>query len=121
MIYLILLINVLLLVSGQVLFKWGLEASPSGLSIRSISVTLLNPWILLGLVLYAVATLLWFYVLKRAPLSLAYPIQSLSYVLGLLVSRYVFHETIPWTRWVGVLVILFGVAIVAYQPRIDVG
>lgn len=117
MVYLVILINVCLLVLGQLFFKWGLEAA-GGFSLSNLFTAIFNPWIILGLVLYVLATLLWFYVLARVPLSLAYPMQSISYVLGLFVSRFILHETIPWTRWTGVVIILLGVAIVAYQPKL---
>ncbi|MCL6445331.1 MAG: EamA family transporter [Alicyclobacillus sp.] len=117
MIYVVIFLNVCLLVTGQVLFKWGLEAV-GGVSVANLAALMLNPWILLGLVLYVVATVLWFYVLSKVSLSLAYPLQSLSYVLGQFASRFVLHESVPWTRWAGVCVILLGVAIVAYQPRV---
>lgn len=120
MIYVAIIINVCLLVTGQVLFKWGISSTAGGFSWSNLLTLLINPWIVLGLALYVVATVLWFYVLSKAPLSLAYPLQSLSYLLGLFVSRYVLHESVPWTRWVGVLIILAGVAVVAWQPRLPV-
>lgn len=116
MIYAVLLANVGLLVCGQVFFKWGLGSLKGGLSVSNVLVLFLNPWIILGLILYVLATVLWFYVLSKLPLSLAYPLQSMSYVFGLLASRYVLHEQVHWSRWLGVLIILLGVAVIAYQP-----
>ncbi|GGJ09958.1 putative 4-amino-4-deoxy-L-arabinose-phosphoundecaprenol flippase subunit ArnE [Alicyclobacillus cellulosilyticus] len=116
MIYAVILLNVCLLVFGQVCFKWGIAQS-GGFSLSHLAALLANGWTILGLSLYVVATLVWFYVLSRVPLSLAYPLQSVSYAFGLFVSRYVLHESVPWTRWVGVLVILLGVTLVAYTPR----
>lgn len=116
MIYAVVLINVCLLVCGQVFFKWGLSGQKGGLTPTNILPLFVNPWIVLGLALYVVATVLWFYVLSRLPLSVAYPLQSLSYVLGLFASRYILHETVQWTRWMGVIIILLGVAVIAYQP-----
>jgi drug/metabolite transporter (DMT)-like permease len=117
MIYIATLINVCLLVTGQILFKWGLEAV-GGFSVAKIFSIVFQPWIILGLMLYVVATVVWFYVLSKANLSLAYPLQSISYVIGLFASRFILHESIPATRWMGVLVIMLGVALVAYQPKV---
>lgn len=117
MVYVALLLNVCLLVTGQIFFKWGLKAA-GGFSLERILHIIFNPWILAGLVLYVVATVLWFYVLVKLPLSTAYPMQAISYILSLFVSRFLFHESIPWTRATGVAVILLGVALVAYQPRV---
>ncbi|MBX5436618.1 MAG: EamA family transporter [Alicyclobacillaceae bacterium] len=117
MIYLCILLNVGLLVSGQICFKWGLAPAAGRAGANAVAAIALNPWIWTGLALYVVATAVWFYVLARAPLSVAYPLQSLSYLLGLFASRFVLHEPVPWTRWMGVCIILAGVALVAYIPR----
>jgi undecaprenyl phosphate-alpha-L-ara4N flippase subunit ArnE len=63
----------------------------------------------------SLAMIIWVYVLKKYDFSLAYPLVSLSYVFGLLASYFIFHETIYWTRWVGVLVILIGVFLVVQK------
>ncbi|MCL6594313.1 MAG: EamA family transporter, partial [Alicyclobacillus sp.] len=63
--------------------------------------------------LYAVATVVWIYLLKQLPLSLLYPLQSLAYVAAVCVGMWVFHEPVPWTRWLGLAVILVGVVLVA--------
>jgi undecaprenyl phosphate-alpha-L-ara4N flippase subunit ArnE len=55
------------------------------------------------------ASLVWFYILKRYELSLAYPLISMSYVFGTLAAIFIFHETIPLMRWLGVFFIILGV------------
>ena len=55
-----------------------------------------------------IATLIWFYILKHHEFSLAYPLISISYIFMMLASIFIFHETIPLTRWVGVVLILVG-------------
>jgi undecaprenyl phosphate-alpha-L-ara4N flippase subunit ArnE len=74
---------------------------------------LTNPHILAGFALYGVASVLWIVVLSRAPLSLAYPLLSLGYVLVLLASAYVFGETIPAVRVAGIAAILVGLLLVS--------
>lgn len=112
--YFYLFANILLLVIGQVLFKIGLERV-GGVSLSNIWKAALSPSIWLGLLLYVAATGLWFVVLSRMSLSLAYPLQSLAYVLGVLAAWGIFGESIPSIRWVGVLVILLGVTLVAWE------
>lgn len=64
--------------------------------------------------LCALASMLtWMYVLKRYEFSLAYPLLSISYVIGLLAAHFVFHEAIPISRWIGVIIIMIGVYFVA--------
>jgi drug/metabolite transporter (DMT)-like permease len=62
-----------------------------------------------------IATLLWMYILKHFDFSSAYPMISISYIFGMLASVYIFHESVPITRWIGVALILIGVIFVARQ------
>ena len=59
------------------------------------------------------ATFLWMYILKHFEFSIAYPMISISYVFGMLAAIFIFHETVPVTRWIGVFLILLGVVFVA--------
>jgi undecaprenyl phosphate-alpha-L-ara4N flippase subunit ArnE len=99
---------------GQVLLKMGAlrvgGVADVGLLLWRI---LTNPHILAGFALYGVASVLWIVVLSRAPLSLAYPLLSLGYVLVLLASAYVFGETIPAVRVAGIAAILVGLLLVS--------
>ena len=63
----------------------------------------------------AVATVLWMYILKHYPFSQAYPLISMSYVFGLLAAVYIFHESVPATRWIGVAFIIVGVIFISRQ------
>ncbi|MCK9302334.1 MAG: hypothetical protein PHU62_03235 [Bacteroidales bacterium] len=55
------------------------------------------------------AMFIWMYVLKHYQFSVAYPMLSISYVIGLLAACFVFHEAVPLTRWLGVVIIMIGV------------
>lgn len=55
------------------------------------------------------AMFVWMYVLKKYEFSLAYPLLSISYIIGLLAAYFFFHETIPLTRWIGVVIVMVGV------------
>jgi len=59
-----------------------------------------------------VATLLWMYILKHFDFSVAYPLTSISYIIGMVAAIFVFHEVIPYTRWIGVFLIMTGVFLV---------
>ena len=56
------------------------------------------------------ATLIWMYILKHFELSIAYPLVSISYIFGMFAAMFIFHEAIPITRWIGVALIIAGVA-----------
>lgn len=55
------------------------------------------------------AMFIWMYVLKKYEFSVAYPLLSISYVIGLLSAHFVFHEAVPLTRWIGVIIVMIGV------------
>jgi drug/metabolite transporter (DMT)-like permease len=99
-------------VVGQVSLKKGMLLSGSaGLNLTLIKV-IVTPYILLGLVLYSVAMLLWLSILSRVELSYAYPMLSLSYVFIVLASWLIFDEHISLLRLMGVLFICLGVTMV---------
>jgi undecaprenyl phosphate-alpha-L-ara4N flippase subunit ArnE len=56
------------------------------------------------------ASLIWFYIIKHYELSLAYPLTSLSYIFGTLAALFIFNESVPAMRWIGVAFIMIGVA-----------
>lgn len=105
--YLLIALNIILLVGGQTLWKIGLQRHHiSGL--RSLLETMVSPWIVAGIAVYAIATVVWIYLLSKMPISLLYPLQSLAYVTTVFVAIYVFHEHVSVSRWIGVAIILVG-------------
>lgn len=60
-----------------------------------------------------VGVLEWMAVLKRYDLSLAYPLTAISFLLSLFAGALIFHEAVPATRWIGVVLIMAGVYFVA--------
>ncbi|MDR2130201.1 MAG: EamA family transporter [Odoribacteraceae bacterium] len=74
---------------------------------------LTNWWLLASGLCMVAATLLWLYIIKHYDFSVAYPMISISYVFGMLAAVFIFHETVPPTRWLGVLLIMGGVILTA--------
>lgn len=101
--------NIVLLVTGQILFKLGLQRAGGFVWQKMIT----SPLLISGLALYGIATLLWFAVLTRLPLSQAYPMQALAYVFALIPAYFLFGEIITISKLAGVAVILFGVYLLA--------
>lgn len=103
-----------LLACGQVFLKLGLERMlPFAWSRAFWSSALLNwPFALSGL-LFGGSSVLWMYIVKHYPLSVAYPMISLSYVFGLLAAIVFFHETVEVYKWVGVMFIIGGCCLIA--------
>lgn len=74
----------------------------------SLVLLLFKPNVMLSALFLGVGLLFWLAVLKTLPLSVAYPLLSISYVLVMLLARCLFAERIPWQRWLGTVFIMLG-------------
>ena len=98
-----------LLALGQVFLKIALQKMrPFGWNWQFWGSLLVNWQFAVCGLLFLAASLLWMYIVKVFPFSMAYPLVSLSYVFGMLAAILIFHEEVPLTRWVGVLLIMAG-------------
>ncbi len=68
--------------------------------------------VLSGLAAWISSTVCWLYVLRVTPLSIAYGLTSLTYLLIPLASVYVFGEQIRRPHVVGMVLIIIGIACV---------
>lgn len=95
---------------GQMFLKLALaKMGKFSWSVQFFVDQLTNWWFLLLGLSMGSATLLWLYILKHYPLSVAYPLTCMSYVFGMVAAFLFLHESIPFTRWIGVLFIALGV------------
>ena len=105
-----------LMLLGQVLWKKGLTALPGAFEgdwLHAVVAVAGSAYVVAGVAIYAFALFVWLFLLSRFDLSYIYPITSLSFVLGILVSFLFLGESIPWNRWAGTLVICSGVWLVS--------
>lgn len=108
------LIQSLFLCGGQVMMKLALSSiDKAALSWAFIGSQLTNWWWLGCGISFSVAGVMWMYILKHYPLSQAYPLSSIAYIMGMIAAMLVFHEQIAWTQWVGILLIMAGCFFVA--------
>ncbi len=66
-----------------------------------------------GVMFYMVSLLVWIMGLSRVPVSVAYPMLSLGYVINAVAAYYLFGESVTITRWLGIGFIIIGVWLVA--------
>tara|TARA_Y100000310_G_C20620166_1_gene782849 strand:- start:616 stop:990 length:375 start_codon:yes stop_codon:yes gene_type:complete len=76
-----------------------------------------NYQIIIGLVLYAIGSIILIKALKGADLSVLYPIIATSYIWVTILSGIVFNEIITFLKIVGVFFIILGVAAMGYGSR----
>jgi len=101
------LAGVLLNAAAQLLLKAGTNAMPLGVRLA------LEPHILGGLACYVVSVVVWVVALSRVPVSIAYPMLSIGYVVNAIAARYLLGETLTPMRLAGIGIIVLGVFIVA--------
>jgi drug/metabolite transporter (DMT)-like permease len=73
----------------------------------------LNPPILAGLGCYVVSVGVWIVGLSRVPVSVAYPMLSVGYVVNAFAAWYLFGESITAQKLIGIGFIVVGVFLVA--------
>ena len=69
--------------------------------------------ILAGLSCYAVSVVVWVMALSRVPVSIAYPMLSIGYVVNALAAWWLFGESLAMQKLVGIGFIVIGVFLVA--------
>lgn len=108
------ILQCMLLSGGQVLMKYGLTKAGAFSFTWDYFVRLFTNWQFISCGLcYGAGSILWMYIIKHFPFSMAYPMVSLSYVMGMFAAIIFFHEQIPMTRWIGVFLIMSGCVLIA--------
>lgn len=72
-----------------------------------------DPWIVGGMFCYGISLVVWIMGLSRVPVSIAYPLLSLGYVINAVMAHYLLGESVNLQRIVGISFIVIGVFIVA--------
>ena len=73
----------------------------------------LQPHILGGLACYAISLVVWIMALSRVPVSIAYPMLSIGYVINAFVAWQWFGEALSAQKLLGIGFIVIGVYVVA--------
>jgi multidrug transporter EmrE-like cation transporter len=110
--------GVLLNAAAQLLLKAGTNAVghfefhldnvlPVGMKLA------LQPHILGGLACYVVSVVVWIMALSRVPVSIAYPMLSIGYIVNAIAAYYLFGEPLAGQKLLGIGFIVVGVWLVA--------
>jgi multidrug transporter EmrE-like cation transporter len=114
----LILTGVLLNAAAQLLLKAGTNAVghfdfhldnvlPIGMKLA------FEPHIATGMACYAISLVVWIMALSRVPVSIAYPMLSIGYVVNAVVAYYWLGETVSLMRMAGIGIIVLGVFVVA--------
>ena len=107
---LLVLSAVLFSVAGQLFLKSGAEQLATHGRVHFLLAAFRNVHVLSGLAAWTASTICWLYVLRVAPLSRAYGLTSLTYVLILLASVHLYGEHVRRIHVVGTVLIVIGIA-----------
>ena len=74
----------------------------------------LNPYLLGGIGVYGLSTVVYITVLGRSQLSLAYPVTiGLTIAMTTIGGAWLLSERVPWGAWIGIGLILSGISAIA--------
>ncbi|NIF19647.1 4-amino-4-deoxy-L-arabinose-phosphoundecaprenol flippase subunit ArnE [Pantoea sp. Cy-639] len=111
--WLLLLGACLLTCLGQVAQKFAVESWRGQDSTWTSK--LRSGWLWLALAALGSGLLVWLLVLQRMAVGIAYPMLSLNFVLITLIARFAFHEPVDRRHWLGVALVIAGVALLGQQ------
>lgn len=114
----LLMAGVLLNAAAQLLLKAGTNAVGrfefSAQNILPVGMKLaLEPHIAGGLACYVVSVAVWIVGLSRVPVSIAYPMLSVGYIVNAVAAWYLFGESLTAQKLIGIAFIVCGVFLVA--------
>lgn len=113
--YVLLVINVFIMASGQLLFKRSADFINQNPNLTFPMNYMTNIWFYAAVILFGVSTLVWTQVLTKVPLSVAYPIVSFAYILTVAGAYFIFREKITPTDIMGVILIMTGITLTALK------
>lgn len=105
-----LILAVILLTSASQVGQKQAATAGAGLVDR-----LSSKWLWFSLISLGLALLLWFAVLQRVPVGIAYPLLSLNTLAVTLLARLVFQEPVAPRAWCGCLCIVLGAGLLGGQ------
>ncbi len=108
------LLSVLTTIAGQLLLKKATSSQRLSFDMSNLFPSLLalatNPFLLAWVLFAGISAALWIYVLSRFELSFAFPISTtLSYILILVLSWWLFGEQMSIMRWIGIGLMCAGI------------
>jgi len=115
--FILILTGVLLNAVAQLLLKAGTNAVghfefhlnnilPIGMKLA------FQPFIMGGMACYAISLVVWIMALSRVPVSIAYPMLSIGYVINAFVAWQWLGEALTAQKLLGIVVIVMGVILV---------
>jgi undecaprenyl phosphate-alpha-L-ara4N flippase subunit ArnF len=116
-------LSIMLATTGQLLLKAGMDTVGVEIALEPTALvqllrSIVTSWrLMLGLTAFGSSAVFWLVALSRLPLSTAYPVVSLSYVLVLGFGMLLLGERPSLVTWAGALLVMSGVAVIGIGQR----
>ncbi|MGH7969929.1 MAG: EamA family transporter, partial [Limisphaerales bacterium] len=120
---LILLIGLVFESTGVVLLKKGMtqigeiKLSSASDAVRVVKAGVTNGRILLGVFFEALFFVCLLILMARSDISFLWPLTALSFVFATLAAMLFLHEQVSSLRWLGVILIMLGAALISYSEH----
>ncbi len=110
--------SILVSTIAQALLKYGVDRITNAPGndralLHSWAQVIVDPFVLIGLSLLVMAAPMWMVVLSRLPLSVAYPMVSVGYVISLGLGVFIFKEEVTILKCSGIFLIISGVIVLS--------
>lgn len=113
------LLSVTMTAFAQILLKAGMsrpaiqEALSTRIGFHWLGRLALEPFVVIGLLIYFAAALVWLLVLARTDVGLAYPFVAVGFLLTAVMGRLFFAESLSLPQMGGIALISMGVLLLA--------
>jgi uncharacterized membrane protein len=114
----LLILSIITGVTGQFFLKTGalkLGKVNAGNAVSHVISIATTPELVVGLMFYALGAIAYILLLTRVKLSVVGPSIALSYVFSVMLGYFIFKESIPLERVLGLGMIVCGVVLVLWQ------
>lgn len=121
--YFYLLLSIFLTAYGQLIIKWRLvkiNNLPNDLMMKVVFLTksvLTDFYIFSGFFAAYAASMCWMIAVKNLPLNIAYPLTSLTLILVVSFSTFIFNEKTSLLQMIGMAIIVLGISVVGYSMK----
>ncbi len=116
---LLILLSISIAVGGQIILKIGMNRI-GFINVNSFqtlgkffSEVIKSPLVWVGLLLYVLSAAIWLVILSAVDLSFAYPFIGVTYVMVLILSKFILKEDVNPLRWAGAAIITIGVVVIS--------
>jgi uncharacterized membrane protein len=108
--------TILFTLYGQLVVKWQVSQAgalpvDTNQKIWFLITLVFNPWVLSAFFAAFLASLCWMAAMTKFQLSHAYPFTSLSFVLVLIMSALLFHESVTIPKVLGMIFVIIGIVV----------